>query len=160
MSEGWIGQIVENIKTKNHDAALKLQRESQRQDVILEKGPIYWRALADFLKAFVEEIRQGLEGDITESVIRFSFGSDNKIQIERIAFPAILFTAAFGAANGEVEMSYAHANPYQTSSAKQPKVIPSRFEVMGKDLVLQVNGSTYPHPEFAAQFIIEKLFAV
>jgi hypothetical protein len=38
--------------------------------------------------------------------------------------------------------------------------MPSRFEIEGEEVVLQLNGHVFKNPEHAAKFIIEKLFTL
>jgi len=162
MSEAWINQIVEDIKVKDHNAAEQAAKEKHRLAVIAEKGPIFWRSFADFLKKFVEEIRAGLEGDVTQGNINCEFDpTSGRIQINKSAFPFLTFNAAPNYSGQPMIPNYVKVNPQQGGSPHSGQSIPCRFEVVGHDdLILQLNGSSYAAPDFAAKFLIEKLFTI
>jgi len=161
MPEEWIAEIIRNIKEKDHGAAEQVRREEHVKKIISDKAPIFWRAVADFLDKFIEEIGHGLQGDVTAGHMTFQLNTGNHtITFGKSAFPYVEFEAIPKFTNGTVSMKLAKNNPLppQESEAKS-STIPCRFEVQDDDvLILQLNGHAYSEAEQAAKWIIQKAF--
>ena len=161
MPDLWMEKIIQDIKEKNHEAAKKIMREEHEKKVIAEKAPMFWRAFADFLEKHTREIEDGLHGDITQGELSFALKPENhEITLGKSAFPSVQFTATPQFNDGKVSMNLGKVNPIATKGMSFSQ-IPCRFEVQSDDtLILQLNGHSYPSPEDAARFIIERAFTL
>jgi hypothetical protein len=164
MSEDWLADIVRDLKVKNHDAAELAASERQRWRLVAQSAPAFWRSFSDFLRKFVEEIRDIFGDDITAGEIKFERKPANEeIAFSKSAFPYLRFQAKpdFSGLAADVRYSKAETQPEENEPRPRPEnVIPCRFELNAAGaIVMHLNGREYSEPEQAARFIIEKLFS-
>jgi hypothetical protein len=159
----WLKKIVSDIKEKDHDAAVALRQREHNAEVLKTRGPIFWNAFGDFLKMFVGEMMADFGSDVTATQIGFTISSQTRaIQIAKEAFPfaALLATPVFTGGPNNVQFKVFNPERPAPNSAFAHESLPSRFEVVGEDVELQLNGHMFKQPEDAARFMIKKLFTV
>ena len=164
MSEAqWLNVIVSAIKEKDHDAAVALRKKEHRAEVLLARAPIFWRTFGDFLKKFIEEMKTEFGDDVTAGELSFRIDpAQSVIHIDKTAFPFVTFSAAPKFDGQPNAVTYSVFNPEKPCDQGNvtPPSMPSRFEVVGEDVELHLNGRSHKDAEGAARFIIEKLFTV
>jgi hypothetical protein len=120
-----------------------------------------WRSFADFLGKYWDEIQEEFGNDITLGQMNFALDPEtDQIELSKSAYPAVTFQAKpdYPKEMAKMKMSVIHPTPARHTNITSVKGnIPCRFEIIGKEVVLQLNGQTFNAGQTAARFIIEKL---
>lgn len=61
LAEQWIEKLIQELKSKGHNAAEEYNAAKHRRAVVAEKGPIFFNDLAKAITRDVEEVVQGLK---------------------------------------------------------------------------------------------------
>jgi len=102
-------------------------------------------------------------GDATAGELTISIDPQTRaIEIKKSAFPFAVCIALpnFKGAANNVKYSVCNPEQWPGTGPEPDETIPSRFEVVGEDVELQLNGQMYKLPEDAARFLIQKLFTI
>ncbi|HXC95981.1 MAG TPA: hypothetical protein VNU92_09775 [Edaphobacter sp.] len=87
MTKEWISSLVQEIKQNGHESAENYSQSQHRSQVITTKGQPFFSALIIALEEDVNEIRTGLQGDVTSSDTLFQKIGPTEVKLTRKAFP-------------------------------------------------------------------------
>lgn len=164
MAEEWLKRLAAEIKEKDHAVAEETARSEHELRLIKEHGPVLWRALADFLSKYVEDLKADFRDDITlrEGQLSFAFNGQNaQIGIGKAAFPYVQFTASPNYQARTASISYVSRNPKLEGGSAVHTPMPCRFEVTHDNKVyLNLDGKPFHEAHEAAKHIMEKLFTI
>jgi hypothetical protein len=165
MAEEWLKHLAAQIKEQDREPAEKTAHENHELRLIQEHGPVFWRAFADFLGKYIEDMRNDLQDDITlrEGPLTYKCeGNNGLVQLGKAAFPFVVFSATPQYQQRVASITYAVINPkLPHDRALNHTGMPCRFEASHHGKVfIQLDGKPFHEPHEAAKYVMEKLFTL
>ena len=162
MSQEWIGNLAQDIKKKNREAAENFGREQHGQAIISAQAQPFFTDFVISLEENVGEIKRQLQGDVTASETTLQRVSPAELKLTRSRFP--WFDAHIVHRNGNIVLDYAKGRGVAGDPALDRKTCHFAFHVADDDAfsVQEAFGdkpAQFHHPQELARHITEILFS-
>jgi hypothetical protein len=163
MGKEWIGNLTQEIKQKNHEAAEDYGREQHRAGIVTAEGRPFFSAFVSSLEEDVNEIRRELQGDVTASETTIQTVHATEIKLARSRFP--WFDARITLHDATIALDYAKGLGVAGDPAIDRKTCNFGFRVEEDDtLLIEESFGESPRqfrePGELARYVTELLFKV
>jgi hypothetical protein len=105
MGKEWIGNLVQDLKEKNREAAENYGREQHKAGIVTSEGNLFFASLTTCLETDLNEIKRQLQGDATSADTTFKTVHLKEVILTRSRFP--WFDAHIAHQDPEIILNYA-----------------------------------------------------
>ncbi len=163
MGKEWIGNLVQDIREKNHEAAENYGREQHKAGIVTSQGNLFFASLTTCLENDISEIKRQLQGDATASDTTFRTIHLKEVVLTRRRFP--WFDANITHQDPVIVLNYAKGLGVAGDPSVDRKISHFTLHVADDDSLSAYEAfgdspKQFRQPEALARHILQLLFSV